>query len=108
MFEPAVQIATEPSRTPDWSAIGETIRCPLCGYDLRGLPQPRCPECGRTFEWADLLDPASRRHPYLFEQHHRAARDPGRALADAVERADAVRHDERDDTVHPSVLTASP
>ena len=21
--------------------------CPLCGYDLHGLPQARCPECGR-------------------------------------------------------------
>ena len=22
-------------------------KCPGCGYDLRGLPEPRCPECGR-------------------------------------------------------------
>jgi len=22
--------------------------CPGCGYDLRGLPEPRCPECGRV------------------------------------------------------------
>lgn len=21
-------------------------RCPTCRYDLRGLPEPRCPECG--------------------------------------------------------------
>jgi len=21
--------------------------CPACGYNLRALPQPRCPECGR-------------------------------------------------------------
>jgi hypothetical protein len=28
--------------------------CPRCRYDLRGLPTPRCPECGLTFphdEW---------------------------------------------------------
>lgn len=24
-------------------------RCHNCGYDLRGLPEPRCPECGRAF-----------------------------------------------------------
>ena len=24
--------------------------CPKCGYDLRGLPEPRCPECGTPFE----------------------------------------------------------
>jgi DNA-directed RNA polymerase subunit RPC12/RpoP len=23
------------------------IACPLCGYNLRGLTSPRCPECGR-------------------------------------------------------------
>jgi hypothetical protein len=23
------------------------VPCPLCGYNLRGLQQPRCPECGR-------------------------------------------------------------
>jgi len=24
--------------------------CQRCGYDLRGLPVPRCPECGSPFE----------------------------------------------------------
>jgi hypothetical protein len=24
-------------------------RCEKCGYDLRGLPEPRCPECGTAF-----------------------------------------------------------
>lgn len=23
------------------------VPCPLCGYNLRGLQEPRCPECGR-------------------------------------------------------------
>lgn len=27
--------------------------CP-CGYDLRGLPEPRCPECGRPFEPGEM------------------------------------------------------
>ncbi len=24
--------------------------CLVCGYDLQGLPEPRCPECGRKFD----------------------------------------------------------
>jgi hypothetical protein len=24
--------------------------CAKCGYDLRGLPEPRCPECGTPFD----------------------------------------------------------
>jgi hypothetical protein len=54
---------------PDWSALTETIRCPLCRYDLRGLIDPRCPECGYAFDWSHLLDPAQREHSYLFEHH---------------------------------------
>lgn len=45
------------------------VRCPLCAYDLRGLTEARCPECGYHFDWNDLLDPARRLHPYLFELH---------------------------------------
>ena len=28
-------------------------RCPNCGYDIRGLPQRRCPECGATWSADD-------------------------------------------------------
>jgi hypothetical protein len=27
----------------------EEPRCENCGYILRGLPEPRCPECGEPF-----------------------------------------------------------
>jgi predicted amidophosphoribosyltransferase len=27
----------------------EPTHCPACGYDLTGLPLPRCPECGTPF-----------------------------------------------------------
>lgn len=54
---------------PDWSAIQEEIHCPLCEYNLRGLSAPRCPECGYTFVWAELLEIDRRLHPYLFEHH---------------------------------------
>jgi hypothetical protein len=60
-----------PSPAPDWSSRTEELLCPLCGYNLRGLSQARCPECGGEFEWAKLLDPAQRVHPYLFEHHPR-------------------------------------
>jgi hypothetical protein len=43
----------------------ETMRCLGCGYDLRGLPENRCPECGLPFDPADpstyLLSPDSGR-----------------------------------------------
>jgi hypothetical protein len=30
--------------------IDEDLFCPQCGYNLRGLPEERCPECGTRFE----------------------------------------------------------
>jgi hypothetical protein len=53
--------------SPDWDHCPDEILCPLCEYNLRGLTDPRCPECGYKFQWPDLLDPARREHPYLFE-----------------------------------------
>jgi hypothetical protein len=55
----------------DWSAVSTNIECPLCLYNLRGLIEPRCPECGYEFEWAELLDPQHQKHRYLFEHHPR-------------------------------------
>lgn len=43
------------------------IACPLCEYNLRGLSEPRCPECGYQFVWAELIDATQGVHPYLFE-----------------------------------------
>ncbi len=53
----------------DWATISTSIECPLCLYNLRGLVEPRCPECGFQFEWPELLDPKRQRHRYLFEHH---------------------------------------
>jgi hypothetical protein len=33
--------------------LPDTAVCLQCGYSLRGLPEPRCPECGRAFDPAD-------------------------------------------------------
>lgn len=78
---------------PNWDAVTEEIRCPLCGYSLRGLDEARCPECGYAFHWLDLVDPSRRLHPYLFEHHPErnlwsfrrtllAGRRPGRFWSD--------------------------
>ncbi len=64
---PTVPLKSDGS--PDWELISEESHCPLCDYQLRGLVEPRCPECGYRFEWPNLLDPSLRLHPYLFEHH---------------------------------------
>src|SRR4029077_14776781 len=51
-------------------AVEQDLHCPLCDYNLRGLSEPRCPECGHRSTWDELRnkDP---KHPYLFEEHPR-------------------------------------
>src|SRR5439155_25446129 len=61
--------ADTPATLPDWEAIAHDVPCPLCDYNLRGLADPRCPECGSRFDWAEVTDPERRLHPYLFEHH---------------------------------------
>lgn len=39
-------------RSPIFS---EDVPCPHCSYNLRGLVEPRCPECGRVFDQGVLL-----------------------------------------------------
>lgn len=38
---------------PSGGALGERACCLSCGYLLRGLPRPVCPECGRAFDPLD-------------------------------------------------------
>jgi hypothetical protein len=66
MIESGVQT---PAPMVDWSTITTSVQCPLCLYNLRGLSEPRCPECGYQFQWPDLLEPGRARHRYLFEHH---------------------------------------
>ena len=62
----------------------EGIACPLCDYDLRGLPQPRCPECGfASISWEALREQVRTTHPYLFE--HQPRRGTARVRRTAAE-----------------------
>jgi hypothetical protein len=45
------------------------LRCPRCSYDLRGLIESRCPECGTPFSLARLQAEHTRMAP-------RPSRDP--------------------------------
>ncbi|NLE58225.1 MAG: hypothetical protein GX616_07690 [Planctomycetes bacterium] len=56
---------------PAWDAISFEVGCSRCGYNLRMLPQPRCPECGLEFDWRDVLDASAWRSEFLFEHHWR-------------------------------------
>lgn len=42
------------------AARGAPPRCPACGYNLSGLSQSRCPECGREYTleqlWTAMYD----------------------------------------------------
>jgi hypothetical protein len=42
--------------------------CPACNYELRGLPEPLCPECGRPFDRGRLLV-----EQYVIEQGKRCS-----------------------------------
>lgn len=52
---------------PDWATYARTVKCPMCDYNLRGLVEPRCPECGHCFAWSQVTRGHGGRHPYLFE-----------------------------------------
>ncbi len=45
---------TSAASSADRSAIDEDVFCLGCGYNLRGLQDDRCPECGREFDRAAL------------------------------------------------------
>lgn len=40
---------------PELSEAEYPVFCARCGYELRGLPDSRCPECGETFNRTRLL-----------------------------------------------------
>jgi hypothetical protein len=40
--------------------LGSAISCPICGYNLTGLREARCPECGASFTLDQLLSSQAR------------------------------------------------
>jgi hypothetical protein len=69
--EPVADISPPPvdSTVPANDLVTRDVQCPMCAYNLRGLIEPRCPECGFTFLWVELMDPARWVHAYVFEHH---------------------------------------
>jgi hypothetical protein len=55
---------------PDWTSLKREICCPLCDYNLRGLAEPRCPECGHQSSWGELLSELEK-HTWLFEHQRK-------------------------------------
>lgn len=49
---PAVEVALGTRRLYRRRKRRKMGRCAECDYDLRGLPEPRCPECGTPFDEA--------------------------------------------------------
>lgn len=49
-----IRIPLAPEGSPDWKIFQTDIECPICSYNLRGLVNPRCPECGYPFQWAEM------------------------------------------------------
>ncbi len=43
------------SAAPDWALVHFEVGCARCGFNLRGLTEPRCPACRLEFEWADAV-----------------------------------------------------
>lgn len=64
-------------------AAGHELHCPICEYDLHGLPEPRCPECGFAFDWADLQR-EQEEYPDFFET---ARADRARAFFSTLARS---------------------
>ncbi len=60
-----------PNGQPDWEAITFEVLCSRCGYNLKTLTRPRCPECGLDFDWTIVLDKAAWRSDFLFEHNWR-------------------------------------
>lgn len=49
------ETAAERAFRASQTAAGPALRCPSCRYDMRGLHEARCPECGTSYTLDGLL-----------------------------------------------------
>ncbi len=56
---------------PNWEVIDLDLPCSRCGYELRMLTVPRCPECGLHFRWREVFEARLRRSDFLLEHRWR-------------------------------------
>jgi hypothetical protein len=67
--EPTSRADPEP---PLGAPSDRDVHCPLCDYNLRGLTEPRCPECGHAFDWQELLT-GPKKLPWFYEHRRGVA-----------------------------------
>lgn len=56
-----------PAGAPNWDAIDFDVLCGRCGYNLRTLSKPLCPECGLGFDWREAINRGQWRGRFLLE-----------------------------------------
>ena len=58
------ETAEERARRIDSSAA-DAVTCPACGYNMTGLSEPRCPECGSKYTLNELFAGQASRVPEM-------------------------------------------
>jgi hypothetical protein len=86
---------------PDWNAITFDVTCSRCGYNLRGLANPLCPECGLAFRWPEVLHRSGRHNEFLFE--HAWRKRPVRSYLRTMFHGLSPRHFWRRVSIHDRV-----